>query len=155
MTGTPGAVWYKTALTWPVYGPSRPKSVNSTITRFASATGGLPSVREKEKGPADMVRWAFAVGGANRDRTGDLYNAIVALSQLSYGPGAGRPAKLGTPGDRGKRKLWSPPGPVVPEEARTSVPSRTDDSLFRSRPGLTSGPSAHGLDPWASTGYQA
>ena len=25
-------------------------------------------------------------GGANRDRTGDLYNAIVALSQLSYGP---------------------------------------------------------------------
>jgi hypothetical protein len=28
------------------------------------------------------------VGGANRDRTGDLYNAIVALSQLSYGPEA-------------------------------------------------------------------
>ncbi len=26
------------------------------------------------------------VGGADRDRTGDLYNAIVALSQLSYGP---------------------------------------------------------------------
>src|SRR5215468_10983452 len=26
------------------------------------------------------------IGGANRDRTGDLYNAIVALSQLSYGP---------------------------------------------------------------------
>ena len=25
-------------------------------------------------------------GGANRDRTGDLYNAIVALSQLSYSP---------------------------------------------------------------------
>ena len=28
----------------------------------------------------------FAVGGARRDRTADLYNAIVALSQLSYGP---------------------------------------------------------------------
>ena len=28
----------------------------------------------------------FLIGGANRDRTGDLYNAIVALSQLSYGP---------------------------------------------------------------------
>jgi hypothetical protein len=28
--------------------------------------------------------WGF--GGASRDRTGDLYNAIVALSQLSYGP---------------------------------------------------------------------
>src|SRR6185437_4781266 len=25
-------------------------------------------------------------GGASRDRTDDLYNAIVALSQLSYGP---------------------------------------------------------------------
>ena len=25
-------------------------------------------------------------GGAKRDRTADLYNAIVALSQLSYGP---------------------------------------------------------------------
>jgi hypothetical protein len=25
-------------------------------------------------------------GGAKRDRTVDLYNAIVALSQLSYGP---------------------------------------------------------------------
>ena len=28
----------------------------------------------------------FANGGARRDRTDDLYNAIVALSQLSYGP---------------------------------------------------------------------
>lgn len=25
-------------------------------------------------------------GGASEDRTHDLYNAIVALSQLSYGP---------------------------------------------------------------------
>ena len=38
-------------------------------------------------------------GGARRDRTDDLYNAIVALSQLSYGPtfwGTGdcRPAPL-------------------------------------------------------------
>ena len=29
-------------------------------------------------------------GGARRDRTADLYNAIVALSQLSYGPTPGR-----------------------------------------------------------------
>ena len=28
-------------------------------------------------------------GGARRDRTADLYNAIVALSQLSYGPREG------------------------------------------------------------------
>ncbi len=29
-------------------------------------------------------------GGARRDRTDDLYNAIVALSQLSYGPASCR-----------------------------------------------------------------
>lgn len=28
----------------------------------------------------------FYIGGAEGDRTPDLYNAIVALSQLSYGP---------------------------------------------------------------------
>ena len=28
----------------------------------------------------------FEFGGAKEDRTPDLYNAIVALSQLSYGP---------------------------------------------------------------------
>ena len=28
----------------------------------------------------------FRFGGAKRDRTADLYNAIVALSQLSYSP---------------------------------------------------------------------
>ena len=32
-------------------------------------------------------------GGASRDRTGDLYNAIVALSQLSYGPTEGRQSR--------------------------------------------------------------
>ena len=34
-------------------------------------------------------------GGARRDRTADLYNAIVALSQLSYGPRSCRPALIG------------------------------------------------------------
>jgi hypothetical protein len=29
-------------------------------------------------------------GGADRDRTDDLLNAIQALSQLSYGPTTGR-----------------------------------------------------------------
>jgi hypothetical protein len=28
----------------------------------------------------------FLIGGADRDRTDDLHNAIVALFQLSYGP---------------------------------------------------------------------
>jgi hypothetical protein len=43
-------------------------------------------------------RWIVArsVGGASRDRTGDLYNAIVALSQLSYGPNFFRRGSLGT-----------------------------------------------------------
>ena len=31
-------------------------------------------------------RYAAKVGGAKRDRTADLLNAIQALSQLSYGP---------------------------------------------------------------------
>ena len=36
--------------------------------------------------PPYKVRELCKGGGANRDRTDDLYNAIVALSQLSYGP---------------------------------------------------------------------
>ena len=35
-----------------------------------------------------LTKPLMLIGGANRDRTGDLYNAIVALSQLSYGPSA-------------------------------------------------------------------
>ena len=46
------------------------------------------------------------VGGAKRDRTADLYNAIVALSQLSYSP----PISPGTL----QRSLLSP---AVPEAA--------------------------------------
>ena len=45
-------------------------------------------------------------GGAKRDRTADLYNAIVALSQLSYSP----PISPGTL----QRSLLSP---AVPEAA--------------------------------------
>ena len=39
----------------------------------------------KSKNPPDGGSFD-AVGGAKRDRTADLYNAIVALSQLSYSP---------------------------------------------------------------------
>ena len=38
------------------------------------------------------VRIADRVGGANRDRTGDLLLAKQALSQLSYGPVTGSAA---------------------------------------------------------------
>ena len=41
-------------------------------------------------------------GGAEGNRTPDLYNAIVALSQLSYGPKAGR--KIGCSSVAGKQK---------------------------------------------------
>lgn len=34
-------------------------------------------------------------GGARRNRTADLYNAIVALSQLSYDPVPSKQARLG------------------------------------------------------------
>ena len=37
-------------------------------------------------GEAAGVKWKFVCGGAERDRTDDLLNAIEALSQLSYGP---------------------------------------------------------------------
>lgn len=36
-------------------------------------------------------------GGANRDRTDDLLNAIQALSQLSYGPTLFQPDHAGWP----------------------------------------------------------
>ena len=45
-------------------------------------------------GPVFSVDWYFQMmdflfGGAKRDRTADLLNAIQALSQLSYGPTGG------------------------------------------------------------------
>src|SRR6516225_4133422 len=50
------------------------------------------------KGPPHPRRALVRIGGAKRDRTADLYNAIVALSQLSYGPktSPGRAAGTGT-----------------------------------------------------------
>ncbi len=42
--------------------------------------------REKEKGPTRGCRALTMIGGATGNRTPDLYNAIVALSHLSYDP---------------------------------------------------------------------
>lgn len=39
-----------------------------------------------EKTPARSLAAGASSGGPKRDRTADLHNAIVALSQLSYGP---------------------------------------------------------------------
>ena len=60
------------------------------------------NVRGNRKPPAEAGGWN---GGAGRNRTDDLYNAIVALSQLSYGPTGSRRhvpwrEKLGTPANR-------------------------------------------------------
>src|SRR5690348_6731069 len=45
---------------------------------------GAPPAKERgQRLPANPL---LRFGGARRDRTVDLYNAIVALSQLSYGP---------------------------------------------------------------------
>jgi hypothetical protein len=46
-------------------------------------------VPETSKGLTGGGQALRVIGGASRDRTGDLYNAIVALSQLSYDPGKG------------------------------------------------------------------
>jgi len=44
------------------------------------------STEQKRKGPEKLISQALCFGGAKRDRTADLLNAIQALSQLSYGP---------------------------------------------------------------------
>ena len=50
------------------------------------AGAALACLPGKLKGLADFGQALGETGGAGRDRTDDLYNAIVALSQLSYGP---------------------------------------------------------------------
>ena len=62
-----------------------PSSVPVTSIAF-SEDNNLLIIRNYPSG-ADMPKKCEKMGGgARRDRTDDLYNAIVALSQLSYGP---------------------------------------------------------------------
>ena len=69
----------------------------------ATSAEGLWTKRQMTKGPATCGRALIEAGGAEGNRTPDLYNAIVALSQLSYGPG--KPAFRG-PDIRSGRKHW-------------------------------------------------
>src|SRR5581483_11516731 len=48
------------------------------------AADGRP--RGQKETPARSLAAGVPSGGPKRDRTADLHNAIVALSQLSYGP---------------------------------------------------------------------
>ena len=58
-------------LIWRQYGDSRESSLCMTA---------VPTSRKR------LILLGFLGGGAERDRTADLVNAIHALSQLSYGP---------------------------------------------------------------------
>ena len=49
-----------------------------------------PVAAVKGRCPRPTRRWGHSTGGAGRDRTDDLVNAIHALSQLSYGPRTAR-----------------------------------------------------------------
>jgi hypothetical protein len=56
--------------------------------------------KESRPIPSSLEMAGQSIGGANRNRTDDLLNAIQALSQLSYGPishGFGNPARFSSP----------------------------------------------------------
>src|SRR6266851_4163018 len=60
----------------------------------------LPLPAKNQRAQRSPAKPLILFGGARRDRTADLYNAIVALSQLSYGPeqrwaASGRAAMIG------------------------------------------------------------
>jgi hypothetical protein len=57
------------------------------------------------------------IGGASRDRTDDLFHAMEALSQLSYGP------------IRSRGKLRTPPGIVKPD--RTALRTKSAGASSR------------------------
>src|SRR5438876_9471613 len=63
-----------------------PRHTGALSKREIGADAPKWRVHIRQKGLAAASQALPFIGGANRDRTGDLYNAIVALSQLSYGP---------------------------------------------------------------------
>ena len=59
-------------------------------TPVASVKGKCPRPLDDGDGWAGDYKYIYVkVGGASRDRTGDLLHAMQALSQLSYGPAKG------------------------------------------------------------------
>jgi hypothetical protein len=59
--------------------------------------------------PRASLQRGFLSGGPKRDRTADLHNAIVALSQLSYGPEARTRIAVWGGGPKSGQKLSSGP----------------------------------------------
>src|SRR5262245_29278791 len=68
------------------YHSRAPGKASSRLTQAAASYAGGS---ESNGAPGFSPGAPSASGGAKRDRTADLYNAIVALSQLSYGPEPG------------------------------------------------------------------
>src|SRR4029450_4513387 len=86
-------------------GPARPRRRPSTLGRSSRRTSDGPRLRPRTSEGSEL-----SLGGAERDRTVDLLNAIQALSQLSYGPtGRGR-----VEAERGPVKRH--PGPTRAEQ---------------------------------------
>src|SRR3546814_8165435 len=98
--------------------------------RFGSRVAGSGTT----KGPRHIVSGPSGFGGAREDRTPDLYNAIVALSQLSYGPGNWVPRSPEAPavgsgsalGDQGV--LWRRPGRRRDDQRSVSYASTSSSS---------------------------
>ncbi len=89
----------------------RPGRTRSPVSRIPPRAAPKPNKGSTDTGQApDFIPRLYLMpefsGGAGRNRTDDLYNAIVALSQLSYGP-----MEIGAPTVRraSARKLGSRP----------------------------------------------
>lgn len=96
----------------PRYDPDARSGDPRSFVPSNRAAGPMRSAASTRREPAE------GGGGARRDRTADLYNAIVALSRLSYGPGPRRTGKSlrGTASTRfGRRRerWWFPHGSNV------------------------------------------
>src|SRR5512145_1906908 len=80
-TGTPGAERLSTALTWPVYGPPKPKSVNSTIIE---ALAIRVTIRSR---PCQAAAKAQRNGGRSMDRQEIEAALSLLLDQMEGGQG--------------------------------------------------------------------
>ena len=119
-------------------GPS-PDRDRTGPPRFArrAGTGGLllcggrtappvpPTVADSIQVRLDNSSWRCSTGGADRDRTGDLLNAIQALSQTELHPHAGRGREDGTCFYENAASWEDPPAWYKPLRDARSAPAET------------------------------